>query len=222
MTSQDKILRKFSYEFQLCEQGLRCIAGVDEVGRGPLAGPVVAAALVFPAEWIRSGFPRELMKINDSKQLSEPLREELFEEIRSRPEIKFSVASVTVQMIDQINILQATHLAMAQALAGLSTVPDHVLVDGLRVKSLPHPQTPIVKGDALSYSIAGASIMAKVTRDRMMKEIDESYPMYGFASHKGYGTPEHLAAIKLHGACPVHRLTFAPFRPVQAELFLGV
>ncbi len=205
----------------MTEQGVTRIAGVDEAGRGPLAGPVFAAAVIFPIEWILGPFPKPLRAINDSKQLSHEEREELFQEIVSRPEVSHAVAEVDCQMIDQINILQATHRAMNLALAQLQPPPQHVLVDGLSVKSMFFPQTAIVSGDALSYSIGAASILAKVSRDRLMVQMDQAYPGYGFANHKGYGTEEHYAAIKTLGPCPIHRQSFSPFRPQQSELFAG-
>jgi ribonuclease HII len=216
-----KILRpgRFRFEIALAEQGMTRIAGVDEAGRGPLAGPVFAAAAIFPVEWILSGMPKPLKKVNDSKQLTPEQREELFEELTSRPEFEFAIAQVPEQMIDQINILQATHRAMNMALAQLNPAPQHVLVDGLRVKSMTWPQTAIVSGDALSYSIGAASILAKVSRDRLMIQLDGQYPGYGFADHKGYGTPEHVAAIKERGACPIHRQSFSPFRLEQTYMF---
>jgi ribonuclease HII len=210
---------RFRHEFALLEQGLTQVAGVDEAGRGPLAGPVFAAAVIFPAEWISKGLPKPLKKVNDSKQLTPELREILFVEITSRPEVKFGIAQVPEQMIDQINILQATHRAMNLALDQLDPAPQHVLVDGLPVKSMQWPQTAIVSGDALSYSIAAASILAKVSRDRLMIQLDGQYPGYGFAAHKGYGTPEHVAAIKTRGPCPIHRQSFSPFRLEQVNLF---
>jgi ribonuclease HII len=210
---------RFRFELALVEQGITRIAGVDEAGRGPLAGPVFAAAVVFTKERILQGLPKPLKKINDSKQVAPELREILFAELTSHPEIQYSVVNVAEQMIDQINILQATHRAMNLALDRLSPPPEHVLVDGLPVKSMQWPQTAIVSGDALSFSIAAASIIAKVSRDRMMVQIDRQYPGYGFADHKGYGTPDHLAAIKALGPCPIHRQTFAPFRPEQVKLF---
>jgi ribonuclease HII len=210
---------RFRHEFALLEQGLTQVAGVDEAGRGPLAGPVFAAAVIFPAEWISKGLPKPLKKVNDSKQLTPELREILFVEITSRPEVKFGIAQVPEQMIDQINILQATHRAMNLALDQLDPAPQHVLVDGLPVKSMQWPQTAIVSGDALSYSIAAASILAKVSRDRLMIQLDGQYPGYGFADHKGYGTPEHVAAIKTRGPCPIHRQSFSPFRLEQVNLF---
>jgi len=239
-----KIARRFRYEHDLLQSGVTQIVGVDEAGRGPLAGPVVAAALMFPTDWILAGLPKKLKKVNDSKQLTAAQREELFAELTSLPEIRYSVGQVDVRMIEQINILQATHRAMNLALAhfdperigdGPSPVDNdpgarmrtgrphavrlHALVDGLFVKTLCCPQTAMVDGDCLSYSIAAASIIAKVTRDRLMREFHRQFPIYGFADHKGYGTPEHLAALKQHGPCPIHRMTFYPLRPAQAELF---
>jgi ribonuclease HII len=209
----------FRFESELLHRGLTPIAGVDEAGRGPLAGPVVAAAVIFPADWIVRGLPEALREVNDCKQLSAPVREVLCAGLISRPEIRFGIAWVDAPLIDQINILQATHRAMNLALAKLNPPPRHVLVDGLRVKTLEFPQTPIVSGDTLSWSIAAASILAKVTRDRLMVEFDREYPGYGFAGHKGYGTPEHLAALKERGPCPIHRHSFAPLRSAPADLF---
>jgi ribonuclease HII len=213
------IPKRFRYELTLLERGLTRIAGVDEAGRGPLAGPVFAAAVIFPIDWMREGLPAPLRQVNDSKQLSPETREKLFNELTSRPEIQFAVAHVDVQTIDEINILQASHRAMNLALTQLRPAPEHALVDGLRVKVMALPHTPIVSGDALSYSIAAASILAKVSRDRWMRELDLLYPGYGFAEHKGYGTARHLAAIKALGACPIHRRSFAPMRPTEKELF---
>jgi ribonuclease HII len=213
------IHRRFRYELALLERGLTRIAGVDEAGRGPLAGPVFAAAVIFPIDWMRRGLPAPLHQVNDSKKLSPETRETLFAELTSRPEIRHAVARVDAPMIDEINILRATHRAMALALAQLRPAPEHALVDGLTVKTIGLPHTAIVSGDALSYSIAAASILAKVSRDRWMLELDRLYPGYGFAQHKGYGTARHLAAIKALGACPVHRRTFAPLRLPEKELF---
>jgi ribonuclease HII len=212
------IPKLFRYELELLKQGLARIAGVDEAGRGPLAGPVFAAAVIFPVDWLR-GLPAPLQKVNDSKQLSPETRETLFAELTSRPEIHYAVARVEAPTIDEINILQATHRAMNLALAQLQPPPQHALVDGLRVKSMALPHTAIVGGDALSYSIAAASILAKVSRDRCMLELDRLHPGYGFAQHKGYGTARHLAALKTLGACPIHRRSFAPLRPAEKELF---
>ena len=219
MAMLPRISRQFRFEHDLLRAGIDRIAGIDEAGRGPLAGPVVAAAVMFPADWVCGGMPKRLKKVNDSKQLTHDRREALFAELTSDPAIRFAVAQVDETTIDQINILQATHRAMNLALAKLDPAPQHALVDGLRVKTLSCPQTAIVGGDGLSYSIAAASIIAKVTRDRWMVACHELYPEYGFAGHKGYGTAAHLAAIKQHGPCPIHRMTFAPIRPAQRELF---
>lgn len=203
----------------LWQAGIRLMAGVDEAGRGPLAGPVVAAAVVFPGCWITGDLPEELAGLNDSKQLTERQRERFFSVLTEHPMVRSSVAIVGVEMIDTLNILRATHHAMNQALAALPTPPEHALVDGLHVATLDCPQTALVKGDARSYSIAAASVLAKVTRDRLMVEYDARYPAYGFAMHKGYGTPQHLAALAKHGPCPWHRRSFAPIKASQPELF---
>ena len=213
------ISRRFRYEVELLERGVTRIAGVDEAGRGPLAGPVFAAAVMFPVDWMRRGLPAPLRKVNDSKQLLPATREKLFAELTSRPEILFAVARVEAPTIDEINILQATHRAMNEALAKLNPPPQHALVDGRPVKTMRVPQTAIVKGDARSYSIAAASVLAKVTRDGLMLEFNARFPEYGFAGHKGYGTPQHLAAIAAHGACPIHRKSFAPLKQKETGLF---
>jgi ribonuclease HII len=209
---------QFEFESALWSAGLLRIAGVDEAGRGPLAGPVVAAAVILPPAWLAADLPPELRGLNDSKQLTETRRESFFAALTSRPEIQFAIAAVDAATIDQINILQATHRAMNEALAQLAPPPEHALVDGTRVKTLRFPQTPIVKGDARSYSIAAASVLAKVTRDREAAEWDRQWPEYGFAEHKGYGTPQHLEAIRQHGPCPIHRRSFAPLKPKQPGL----
>ena len=209
---------RFLHERELLSSGTWPVAGVDEAGRGPLAGPVVAAALMFPEKWVREGLPAPLLKVNDSKQLSETVREELFAELTGRSEIHFAIAQVEAPRIDEINILQATHWAMNEALTALIEVPAHALVDGLRVKSLRFPQTPLVKGDSKSFSIAAASIIAKVTRDRRMVRYDREFPGYGFAIHKGYPTPDHLDALKRLGPTPIHRRSCAPLRAVQLIL----
>jgi ribonuclease HII len=209
---------RLSFERELWQHGLTLVAGVDEAGRGPLAGPVVAAAVILPPVWQDAGFDERLRDLNDSKQLTEAQREAFFAILTAHPDIRFGVATVDAAVIDRINILQATHLAMNEALAQLQPPPEHVLVDGNPVKSLRFPQTALVKGDARSYSIAAASVLAKVTRDRMMLEFDRQFPGYGFAEHKGYGTPQHLAAIAKLGPCPIHRRTFAPLKAKQGEL----
>jgi ribonuclease HII len=212
-----KFWNRLSFERELWGKGLAFIAGVDEAGCGPLAGPVVAAAVIFPSAWAESGLCGKLRGLNDSKQLTEEQRDKYFDVISSHPEIRHAVGVVDVETIDRINIYHASHRAMHLALEQLNPQPDHVLVDGRPVKSMRIPHTPLVKGDARSYSIAAASVLAKVTRDRLMLELDRLYPAYGFAAHKGYGTPQHLAAIERHGACPIHRKTFSPFRPVEIE-----
>ena len=214
-----KFANNFEFERVLWSQGIARVAGVDEAGRGPLAGPVVAAATILPSRWADAGLPAELAGLNDSKQLTAPQREKYFEFLTHCAEIEFGIALVDAGVIDEINILQATHRAMNDALAKLNPLPPHALVDGRPVKTLRVPQTAIIKGDARSYSIAAASVLAKVTRDRLMLEAHAQWPEYGFADHKGYGTAKHLAAIAEHGACPIHRLTFAPLKPKEAKLF---
>ena len=217
LTSPDR----FEFEAALWHAGVTRVAGVDEAGRGPLAGAVVAAAVILPPHWLESGLPVALAGLNDSKQLTVAQREKFFAFIAGSPEIEYGIASVDASVIDAINILQATHRAMNEALAILKPLPPHALVDGRTVKSLRVPQTAIVKGDARSYSIAAASVLAKVTRDRQMLAAHAEWPEYGFAEHKGYGTAKHLAAIARHGACPIHRKTFAPLKPADPELFKG-
>jgi len=209
---------RFAFEQALFARGARAIAGLDEVGRGPLAGPVVAAAVVLPTAWIQGGLPEALEGLNDSKQLTVSQRERFFDCLAGQAEVRCGIARVEPEVIDAINILQATHQAMRLALEQLRPPPDHLLVDGWEVKSLPLPQTALVKGDSRSYSIAAASVVAKVTRDRLMAEYDRKYPGYGFAEHKGYGTPRHLAALAERGPCAIHRHSFAPLRGTQLEL----
>jgi ribonuclease HII len=210
---------RFAFERALWKGGLRFVAGVDEAGRGPLAGPVVAAAAVLPPEWIEEGLPKALEGLNDSKQLTGEQREKFFAELTGRTEVRWAVGRADSDEVDRWNILGATHRAMNSALAQLRPAPQHVLVDGTRVKSMRIPQTPLVQGDARSYSIAAASVLAKVTRDRLMLAFDRQWPDYGFAAHKGYGTPQHLAVLEALGPCPIHRRSFAPLRPAQGELF---
>ena len=205
----------FEFEQALWRQGLARVAGVDEAGRGPLAGPVVAAAAILPPRWAQAGLPAELAGLNDSKQLTETRREQFFDFLTACAEVEFAVAQVDAARIDALNILQATHCAMNDALAQLHPLPPHALVDGCPVKTLRVPQTAIVKGDARSFSIAAASVLAKVTRDRLMRAYHAQFPQYGFDAHKGYGTARHLAAIAEFGACPIHRQTFAPLKPAD-------
>lgn len=210
---------RFAFERELLRQGVTRLAGVDEAGRGPLAGPVMAAAAILPAKWLESGLPPVLKGLNDSKQLTPRQRERFFDALISCGEVTFAIAQEEAIQVDEFNILQATHRAMNKALAALAPSPQHALVDGTRVKTLRFPQTAIVKGDARSYSIAAASVLAKVTRDRLMEEYHERWPAYGFAEHKGYGTPQHLAALAEHGPCPIHRRSFSPLKQPELELF---
>jgi len=213
-------MSRLAYERELWAKGLTLVAGVDEAGCGPLAGPVVAAAVVFPFSWSVTGLFSKLRGLNDSKQLPEEEREKFYAALTAHPEIRYAIAIVDVEMIDQINIRQAAWRAMNQALDKLDPKPQHVLVDGLRVSWLPYAQTALVQGDCKSYSIAAASVLAKVTRDRLMCEMDGLYPGYGFARHKGYATPQHYAAIQERGPCAIHRRSFAPFRPTVTEMDL--
>ena len=213
----DSGLDRFNFEREHHARALIRLAGVDEAGRGPLAGPVVAAAVVLPVKWLETGLPESLQRLNDSKKLTEKIREQLFAAIHAETEIYFGIGIIEAIVIDEINILQATHRAMNIALAQLSPPAAHALVDGLRVPTLTIPQTAIVKGDQKSFSIAAASILAKVTRDRIMREHDIRWPEYAFAKHKGYGTAAHLAALRAHGACSIHRRSFAPVFAVQQK-----
>ena len=196
------------YEKEAWASGFLRLAGIDEAGRGPLAGPVVAAAVVFDPEYIRPERAPTFGRLTDSKAMSEKLRKEYFELLTESEHTDIGIGIVEPEEIDQINILKATHKAMA--LAATQVAPQFALVDGLPVKGLPCDSRSIVKGDVLSISISAASIIAKVTRDRMMVELDATYPEYGFARHKGYGTKEHLSALKKHGATPIHRQSFRP------------
>lgn len=176
------------------------ICGIDEVGRGPLAGPVVAGAVILPKDC-------DILYINDSKKLSEKKREELYDVIMERA-VAVGIGYSTPERIDEINILQATYEAMREAIANLTTVPDLLLNDAVTIPQVAVRQVPIIKGDAKSISIGAASIVAKVTRDRLMVTYDEIYPEYGFASNKGYGAQAHIDALKKYGPCPIHRRTF--------------
>src|SRR4051812_40600228 len=210
---------RFKFEREYVQRGLSRIAGADEAGRGPLAGPVVAAVVCLPCAWIEKGLPRKLQGLNDSKQLCESDRERFFGFLTTHSQVCYGVSTVAVEVIDAINILQASLRAMSEALLQLAPIPEHALVDGPHIFSIRCPQTPIIDGDAKSFSIAAASVIAKVTRDRLMAEMDKLYPQYGFKDHKGYSTPQHLTAIAKHGACPIHRRSFSPFRQPDPELF---
>lgn len=193
-------------------QGYTRICGIDEAGRGPLAGPVVAAAVILPPGY-------ELPGLNDSKKLTARRREQLFAALMADDTVQKCIAQASVQEIDELNILRATHLAMQRAALGLTVVPDFCLIDGLAVPGFPLPSLNLVKGDARSLSIAAASILSKVSRDRYMTELDTLYPQYGFARHAGYGTKAHLEAIQQYGVTEHHRRSFAPV--AQMELPLG-
>lgn len=193
----------WQYENSYFEQGYKVICGTDEAGRGPLAGDVFAAAVILPEGLIIDG-------LNDSKKISEKKREKLFEIIKNEA-VSFAVASASVDEIDDINILNAAQLAMRRSVAMLSPVPDLVLVDGNIARNFEIKAVPLIKGDSLSPSIAAASILAKVTRDRYCMEIDSLYPEYNFKKHKGYPTKEHMDAVRKYGPSPVHRKTFLGF-----------
>ena len=189
-------MREYEDTYDACAY----ICGIDEAGRGPLAGPVVAAAAVLPKDC-------QIFYLNDSKKLSEKKRDLLFDVIKEKA-VAYGIGIVSPQVIDEINILQATYEAMRQAISQLNVIPEILLNDAVTIPGVDIMQVPIVKGDAKSVSIAAASILAKVTRDRMMMEYDQIYPEYGFAKHKGYGTAAHIAALKEYGPCPIHRRTF--------------
>jgi ribonuclease HII len=193
----------FRYEKKLRAVGVAHIAGIDEAGRGALAGPVVAAAVVLPEKFRHR-------KLNDSKQIAPELREEIYQELIARDDLAWAVGIIDSVEIDQINILRASHKAMRAAIGALSIVPDHVLIDGLPVFPFPLPQTAIVDGDCISLSIAAASVIAKVTRDTLMCEFCALFPEYCFSQHKGYATELHLAKLHAHGPCPIHRHSFEP------------
>lgn len=187
-------------EYERAHGELAAVCGIDEAGRGPLAGPVAAAAVILPREC-------EILYLNDSKRLSPARRALLFDEIREKA-VAFEIGMVLPERIDEINILQATYEAMRKAIEGLSVRPELLLNDAVTIPGVDIPQLPIIKGDAKSVSIAAASILAKVARDRMMEEYALLYPDYGFEKHKGYGTAQHIAALRKYGPCPIHRRSF--------------
>lgn len=191
-----KKMREYEDTYAACS----AICGIDEAGRGPLAGSVVAGAVILPPDC-------DILYLNDSKKLSEKRREALFVEIQEKA-VAWSVGIVGPDVIDEINILQATYEAMRRAIAGLGVQPDLLLNDAVTIPGIEIPQVPIIKGDAKSLSIAGASVLAKVTRDHMMIEYDKIFPEYGFAKHKGYGTAMHTEALRKYGPCPIHRRSF--------------
>ena len=206
----------FERTFWAAHPGAR-LAGVDEAGRGCLAGPVVAGAVEIAPDDLEELARTDLAAANDSKQLTEKQRERLWEVITHHPKIRYGVGIGTVEEIDTINILNATHVAMRRALEALPQLPNHAFVDGLPVKGLPVEHQAIVKGDARSLLIACASIVAKVTRDHLCLDLDQRFPQYGFAKHKAYGTKAHLAALHQHGPCVEHRRSFAPVAVFQDE-----
>jgi len=191
--------------------GYVCICGIDEAGRGPLAGPVMAAAVVLPEGFVLEG-------LHDSKKLSARRREVLYESLMADERVMKCVASASVEEIDCLNILRATHLAMRRAALGLPRKPDFCLIDGLPVPNFPLPSRALVKGDARCLSIAAASVLAKVTRDRYMRRLAQEFPQYGFERHAGYGTREHLQALRHYGITPHHRRSFAPVAQMELPL----
>lgn len=198
---EQRLIELKKIEEELHNNGNEYICGIDEAGRGPLAGPVVIAAAIMPRDSMIEG-------VNDSKKVSEKKREKLYEEI-TKEAISYGVAIIDQNEIDRINILNATKHGLTTSIKELKVKPDIILVDALtKIDTCGIPYNSIIKGDAKSYSIAAASIIAKVTRDRIMRQWDEVYPQYGFAKHKGYGTAAHIAAIKENGICPLHRLSF--------------
>lgn len=198
------------HEKRIYAQGFQNIAGIDEAGRGPLAGPVVAAACILP----RGVY---FANLNDSKQVSPEQREILFKKLNGTKGVLFGIGEASVLEIDQMNILQATFLAMQRAVQALPSPPDYLLIDGNQSPYFNIQKETLVEGDSLSISIAAASILAKVFRDRLMEKMDETWPMYGFKRHKGYGTKEHMEALKKWGPCPHHRMTFNPLRSYIAD-----
>ncbi|MBD9159309.1 MAG: ribonuclease HII [Clostridiales bacterium] len=197
----ERLIKIKEVEKDLYNKGFKNICGIDEAGRGPLAGPVVVAGVIMPKdsmiEWV-----------NDSKKVTERRREILYEKIKEEA-ISYSIAVIDHNIIDDINILNATKKGVTEVVDGLAVKPDLIIVDALtHINTRGIPYEPIIKGDAKCYNIAAASILAKVTRDRIMRQWDEIYPQYGFAAHKGYGTARHIAAIKEYGLCPIHRITF--------------
>lgn len=212
----ERLQELLAFERQAKLEGYEKIGGVDEAGRGPLAGPVIACACILP-EYLYSN-PLIFRNLDDSKKIDPETREELFHLITGHPGVAYGIGQADHEEIDAINIYQATILAMRRSVNNLPLKPDFLLVDGLKVP-LEVPNKNIVKGDSLSLSIAAASIIAKVTRDKMMTACHERWPQYGFNKHKGYGTPQHLAALDKHGPCPIHRRSFAPVAASFATLF---
>jgi ribonuclease HII len=202
---KSRLQQMLLYEEEAYQNGYRYVAGLDEAGRGPLAGPVVAAACILPKGML-------IPHVNDSKKLTPKVRERLYERLTTDPTILYGVGVIESDEIDRVNIYQATILAMWQAVRRLTVSPDCLLVDGMRLPDPPVPCVKIIKGDQLSQSIAAASIIAKETRDRLMRAYHLKWPHYGFDQHKGYGTAQHLQALDHHGPCPIHRYSFDPLK----------
>ncbi len=204
-----RVAALYAYEEKALAEGYELIAGVDEAGRGPLAGPVSVAAVILPRGLY-------LPHLNDSKKISPRQREELYEEIREKA-VAVGTSLIDAAIIDRVNIYQATINGMYEAVFALKPAPDQVFIDAVRLEQLPMPSLSIIKGDAKSASIAAASIIAKVTRDRLMDDYDREYPQYGFSRHKGYGTAQHIEALKKYGPCPIHRKSFEPVKSISAR-----
>lgn len=200
MSAREPVLLTMEQEERIRAQGYSAVCGVDEAGRGPLAGPVVAAAVILAPG-------TQLPGVNDSKKLSEKKREQLFDYVRENA-LAYGIGEASEAEIDEINILNATFLAMRRAIENMDVAADFALIDGNRIQGLDIPAECVIGGDAKVLSIAAASILAKVTRDRKMRQLAEVYPQYGFEKHKGYGTKAHYAAIEQYGVCPIHRRTF--------------
>ncbi len=206
-TERSRVKALYMYEHTALAEGAELIAGVDEAGRGPLAGPVVVGAVILPMDLF-------LPKLNDSKKLTPRARDILYDEICEKA-IAMHCSIIDAETIDRVNIYQATMNGMYEAILALDPPPQKVLIDAVRLEKLPMPSLSIVQGDAKSASIAAASIIAKVTRDRLMVQYDAKYPEYGFAQHKGYGTAQHLKALRTYGPCPIHRRSFDPVREMM-------
>lgn len=213
-SEKERLKALYKFEKKAYKEGFQWIAGVDEAGRGPLAGPVVAAACILPKNVFVEG-------INDSKKLSPAKREQIFNALTSHPKVIYGIGIIDPATIDAINIYQATIQAMLQAVSNLSRRPDLLLVDGMALPQCEIPAWKIIGGDAESLSIGAGSILAKVTRDRLMEAYHQQWPEYGFHKHKGYGTAAHLQALEEYGPCPIHRLTFEPVSSVRGNPFFG-
>lgn len=200
---EERLYQLLSYERNLYEQGIEFIAGVDEVGRGPLAGPVVAAAVILPKDC-------RLLGLDDSKKIPKAKHQTLYDAVLEQA-VAVGIGIVSPDKIDEVNIYEATKLAMLEAIGQLNVTPQHLLIDAIAL-DCPYPQTSIIKGDANSLSIAAASIVAKVTRDKLMADYDKTYPGYDFVQNAGYGTKAHLLALEKLGICPIHRKTFEPIK----------